>query len=164
MHIFLRTNKKEEKFLRNKLPLLDFSRENKKELQDLTRTMRKAMKLANGIGLSANQIGIAKRIFVAEVPDSSGRPKFYFVINPKITKFSKESINLEEGCLSVPKIYGTVPRPEKITLEGLDVRGKKLKIKAWGLLARVFEHEVDHLDGKLFIDRAKELRELKEKE
>lgn len=160
MHIFLNSNKKEEKFLREKLPPLDFSKENKKDLRDLSRVMRKAMREANGIGLSANQIGIAKRIFVAEVPDNEGRLKFYFVVNPKITKLSKGLTDLEEGCLSVPGKYGFVSRSEKIVLEGLNIQGKKLKIKAWGLLARVFEHEVDHLDGKLFVDKAKELRNI----
>ena len=68
-----------------------------------------------------------------------------------------EAANMEEGCLSVPEIFGKVVRPAKVVLEGWDKNGKKLKIKAWGLLARIFQHEMDHLDGKLFIDKAKYL-------
>lgn len=157
---FLNTNKKEEKVLRNKIPPLDFSRENKKELRQLIKKMRQVMKAAPGIGLAANQIGIAKRIFVAQVPksrESTSDQKFYAVINPKIIKTSSQKTKIEEACLSVPESYGFVERAEKVVLEGFNVDGKKIKIKAWGLLARVFQHEVDHLDGKLFIDRTKEV-------
>ena len=71
---------------------------------------------------------------------------------------------MEEGCLSVPEIFGAVERPEKITLEGFDTGGKKIKIKAWGLLARIFQHETDHLNGILFIDKAKNLRRYEKQE
>lgn len=70
---------------------------------------------------------------------------------------------MEEGCLSVPGIYGDVERPEKITLVGQDRYDKKIKIKAWGLLARVFQHEVDHLNGILFIDKAKSIQKIEPK-
>ncbi len=151
--------KNEEKFLRKKTPSLDIAREDKKELKALVGKMRAIMKQSNGIGLSANQIGLQKRIFVAQVPDDDGRQKFYAVLNPQITKLSSKKTLNEEGCLSVPlTITGLVERPEKIVLEGRDIRGKKIKIKAWGLLARVFQHEVDHLNGALFIDKAKSLK------
>ncbi|KKU91439.1 MAG: Peptide deformylase [Candidatus Jorgensenbacteria bacterium GW2011_GWA1_48_11] len=156
--ILLNTNKKEEKILRGKLGPFRLEPQGKKELQTLIKSMRRAMKEANGIGLSANQIGVQKRIFVAQVPDDNGRPKFYAVLNPEILKVSKETVSLEEGCLSVPETYGPVERPARITIQGQNLQGKKIKIKAWGLLARVFQHEIDHLDGKLFIDRAKNLR------
>jgi hypothetical protein len=77
------------------------------------------------------------------------------VFNPEITKVSKETDVLEEGCLSIPGIYDEVKRPDRVVIQGYDKNGKKLKIKAWGLLARVFQHEVDHLDGKFFLDRVK---------
>ncbi|PIP30098.1 peptide deformylase [Candidatus Jorgensenbacteria bacterium CG10_big_fil_rev_8_21_14_0_10_54_38] len=150
--MYLLGNKNEEKVLRRKLPPVDLARENTKELKELVKQMRTEMRKANGIGLSANQVGVEKRLFVAQVPDDQGRVKFYAVVNPEIVKTSKDTAVLEEGCLSVPERYGFVERPLRVTLQGFDVNGKKLKIKAWGLLARVFQHEVDHLNGTLFVD------------
>ncbi len=146
--------KKDEKFLRQKTSHFDFREHTKKEIDNLIKEMRRSMMAADGIGLSANQIGLNMRVFVAHVPDRDGRMKFYAVFNPEIEKKSSETIDYEEGCLSVPKVFGSVARPEKITLVGQDKSGKKIKYKAWGLLARIFQHEVDHLDGKLFIDKA----------
>ena len=148
-------SKKDEKFLRRRTADFDFTKFSKKEVVTLVAKMRKAMHAAHGIGLSANQIGLDMRVFVAEVPDAQGGMKFYAMFNPKLEKFSGEKIPFEEGCLSVPFTYGTVERSERVTLTGFDKHGKPIKIKAWGLLARVFQHEVDHLEGKLFIDRAK---------
>jgi len=153
-------NKKDEKLLRQKTRPFDFSKFSRREAQELVKKMRGFMKQANGVGLSANQIGLNYRVFVAQVPDSQGHLKFYAIFNPEITKTSNEKDVLEEGCLSVPHKYGAVERWNKITLTGFDSRAKKIKIKAWGLLARVFQHEVDHLDGKLFIDKAKSLQEV----
>lgn len=153
MNIWTIKNKEEEKFLRKKTSDFDFSKYSLKEIKDLIKKMRATMKKANGIGLSANQIGLDLKLFIARIDN-----KFYSVFNPKITKCSEKTITLkEEGCLSVPEIFGPTERPERITLEGQDMNNKKLKIKAWGLLARVFQHEVDHLNGALFIDKAKEL-------
>jgi peptide deformylase len=150
--IWVIDNKSEAKLLRKKVADFDFKKHSKKEINELLKKMREAMKAANGIGLSANQIGLDMNIFIAQAED-----KFYAVFNPKITKYSGEKILMEEGCLSVPEIYGTTERPEKVTLEGYDKNGKKLKIKSWGLLARIFQHETDHLNGKLFIDIATDL-------
>jgi len=125
------------------------------EIRALIRTMQSAMKEAEGIGLAAPQIGVPLRIFVAEV-----KGKFYAVINPEIIKTSKKTDIMEEGCLSVPGYYGPVKRFRRIVISGLDQRGKKIKIKAFGLLARVFQHEIDHLNGTLFVDKAKELRKV----
>jgi len=158
MKILTISNKSEEKFLKQKTVDFDFSKFSKKEIYDLVAKMKKAMIENNGIGLSANQIGLNYRVFVAKVPSENGS-KFYAIFNPKIIKTSKEEIDFEEGCLSVPKKYGLVRRPYSITLEGRDKNNHPIKIKAWGLLARVFEHEVDHLDGKLFIDRTKNIRD-----
>lgn len=149
-------NKKGEKFLRQKTSLFDFKKYSKKEIRELIKTMRQAMHAAAGIGLSANQIGMNISVFVAKVDN-----KFYAVFNPEIIQSSKEAVEMDEGCLSVPGVYGIVTRPEKIILKGYDANGKSLKIKAWGLLARVFQHEVDHLNGKLFIDKAKNVQEMK---
>ena len=148
--IYTVNNKAQEKFLRRKASDFDFAKHNKKEIREIIKNMRMEMAKAIGIGLSANQLGMDIKLFIAKAGG-----KQYSVLNPIITKFSKETIIMEEGCLSVPEIFGTVERPEKITLEGYDTGGKKIKIKAWGLLARIFQHETDHLNGILFIDRTK---------
>lgn len=145
-------NKKEEKLLRTKLAPFDFARHSRQEIRDLIKRMREEMKAANGIGLSANQIGLNMQVFIAQ-PDK----KLYAIFNPEIVKVSEEMAVIEEGCLSVPDVFGKVERPAKIILAGYDTSGKKVKIKAWGLLARVFQHEMDHLKGVVFIDKAKEL-------
>ncbi len=80
--------------------------------------------------------------------------KFYVIFNPEIIKFSEEKIIMEEGCLSAPGIYGQVERSSEIILQGYDKNGRKIKIRASGLLARIFQHETDHLNGILFIDKA----------
>lgn len=171
MEILTIKNKKEEKFLRQKTAGFDFSKSDKKEISELVKNMRETMAKAEGIGLSANQVGLNARLFVARVPSgpikrdenkkiimpSASSMKFYAIFNPEIIKFSEEKIEMEEGCLSVPGYYGLVERPEKIILSGQDKNGKKLKIKAWGILARVFQHEIDHLNGILFIDRTKKV-------
>lgn len=150
MKILTTRNKTEEKFLRKKTKPFDFKSYPKKEIGSLIRQMRQIMKKADGIGLAANQVGLDFKMFVAEVDG-----KFYAIFNPEIAKTSKESDMLEEGCLSVPGDFDEVIRPAKVTLTGQDKNGKKIKIKAWGLLARVFQHEVDHLNGGLFIDKIK---------
>ena len=114
--------------------------------------MREKMKNASGVGLSANQIGLDLNVFVAQVEG-----KFYSIFNPTLVKISGEKISMEEGCLSVPEVFGDVLRSEKVILEGFDKNNKKIKIKAWGLLARIFQHEIDHLNGKIFIDTATDL-------
>ncbi len=145
-------NKKDGKFLRRPAAFFDSKKYSKKEVRELIKTMRQSMQEAEGVGLSANQVGLNVKVFVARVEN-----KFYAVFNPEIILASKETVNLDEGCLSVPGVYGVVERPERITLKGFDQNHKPLKIKAWGLLARVFQHEVDHLNGKLFIDKAKQV-------
>ena len=153
-------NKKSERFLRKKTADFDFSRFNRKEIKKMVENMRTRMKGAHGIGLAANQIGMDAKFFVAQVPNAKGGMKFYAIFNPIIEKMSVQKTNFEEGCLSVPEIYGEVERPERVTLSGYDQNGRKIKIKAWGLLARVFRHEVNHLDGDLFIDKAKNLHKI----
>jgi peptide deformylase len=151
------TQKKDEKFLRKKTVPFEFKNFTRREVNDLIVRMRRIMHAANGIGLSANQIGLEFSVFVAEVPDAQGGTKFYAVFNPKIEKAEKATITFEEGCLSVPGKWGEVTRAEQIIVSGYNKMGKKVKVKAWGLLSRVFQHEIDHLNGKLFIDRAKKL-------
>ena len=152
MKIYLEKNKTEEKILRKKIAAFDFDKYTKKEIRELIKKMRTTMRRADGVGLSANQVGLNEKMFVAEVDH-----KFYAIFNPKIIKKSDEKNEMEEGCLSVPDKFGTVIRADKVWLEGQNADGKKLKIKAWGFLARVFQHELDHLEGKLFIDRSKDI-------
>ena len=152
-------NKKEEKILRKKTTAFNFSKFTPKEIRDLVTRMRRIMHEADGIGLSANQIGLDLNVFVAEIPDADGGTKFYAVFNPSIEKMGDEEKLLEEGCLSVPGIYGDVPRATRVTITGFDKYGKPTRIKAWGLLAHVFQHEIDHLRGTVFIDKAKSFHE-----
>lgn len=152
-HIFTVDNENENTFLRGKTTNIEISDFSQKEIRALVSTMRKIMRSADGVGLSANQIGLPINMFVAEVDHT-----FYAIFNPKIVKKSKEIDEQEEGCLSVPERFGMMRRHEKITLEGYTQTGKKIKIKAWGFLARVFQHEVDHLQGSLFSDSATNMR------
>jgi len=121
-----------------------------KEMRDLILQMKRIMEDNNGVGLAAPQINVSLRVIICEIDN-----KFYAFINPEIIKSSKETSSFEEGCLSLPNIYGEVIRPEKIILKAIDSDGKKIKLKAFGLLARVIQHEIDHLDGILFIDKAR---------
>lgn len=100
-----------------------------------------------GLGLSAPQIGVFKRVFVARV-----RNRIKAFVNPRIFKFSKKEISFLEGCFSVPELYGHVIRPAEIDLESQDKLGKLAKTHYSGIAARIIQHEIDHLDGKLFID------------
>ncbi|MDP3015118.1 MAG: peptide deformylase [bacterium] len=181
MKILTISHKKEEKFLRQKTaefdPALLKDKKRAGEINDLIKKMREAVTEAIGIGLSANQVGLNLRFFVAQLPRnyaennaelrgnslhesalSQRKSAFYAIFNPEIIKFSEKKSIMEEGCLSVPGVYGLVERSEKITLAGYDKNAKKLKIKAFGLLSRVFQHEMDHLNGILFIDKAVNLR------
>ncbi len=148
------SNKSEEKILRTQCAAFDFEKFSKKEVKELVTTMREIMVTAHGIGLAANQIGLNTSVFVAKPPEG----KFYAIFNPEIIKTSGEVVPLEEGCLSVPGQYGMVPRFEKLMLKGQDQNGRKIKIKATGLLAHIFQHETDHLNGILYIDKASSIR------
>lgn len=121
------------------------------EVRDIISEMFDAMVNGEGIGLAAPQIGISKRIVVVSV-DERGFHRFA-LINPRIKFFSKDLSVMEEGCLSVPGIRAEVERPQRIIIEGYTRSGRSVQIEADGLLARVFQHEIDHLDGILFIDK-----------
>lgn len=125
-------------------------------LQRLVDDMLETMRDEPGIGLAANQIGVPQRVIVVELPQDEEDPqsgKTYAVANPKIVRASREQEEMEEGCLSVPGLVGDVWRSVEVTVTGQDVHGKRIRIKASDLLARVFQHEIDHLNGILFIDR-----------
>lgn len=108
------------------------------------------MEEADGVGLAGPQIGVSERIFVVDTRREGERLAF---INPEIIETGVEMVPYEEGCLSVPGVYHDVMRPATVTVQAQDINGKVFTLKADGLLARVIQHENDHLYGKLFIDR-----------
>ncbi|MFA6409999.1 MAG: peptide deformylase [Candidatus Buchananbacteria bacterium] len=138
--------------LRQKSKALKSEELQKKEFGQLLLDMEKTMKEKDGVGLAAPQIGKSIRVVVISTADGS-----VFLINPKILKKSWKKEILEEGCLSLPEVWGLVKRSLKITIVALDPKGKKMKFTASGMFARVIQHEVDHLDGILFIDKAKKI-------
>jgi peptide deformylase len=113
----------------------------------LLEDMRETLHVENGSGLAAPQVGVLRRIAVIEYDD-----KYYEIINPKIIKASGEAVE-EEGCLSIISFRGKVKRPDAITVQYIDRSGKKHKEDITGITARVFCHEIDHLDGILFVDK-----------
>lgn len=120
-------------------------------LEDMHETLRASK---DGIGLAAPQVGILKRLVVIDLSSEDG--EVYKLVNPVIIKTKGEQV-CREGCLSVPGMLGDVVRPKEIVVEALNEKGQKIKIKAQDLLAIVLSHEIDHLDGVLFIDKATEL-------
>jgi peptide deformylase len=114
----------------------------------LTKDMLATMRDNEGVGLAATQVGRLKRVFVAAIEDDE-----YIVVNPVLTDISETTETATEGCLSIPGIQVDVERPTAVTISGQDVSGKPLQIEASDLLARVLQHEVDHLDGVLILDR-----------
>lgn len=122
-----------------------------RSLRDLVREMFGIMKKEKGIGLAATQLGIKKRVIVIDLLEMGG-PRLS-MINPKIIEISSEKYLAEEGCLSIPGVYAQVERYKKIQVEYQDLSGRKQKIEAEDLFSRVIQHEIDHLDGILFIDR-----------
>ena len=130
---------------------------NDPKIKELIADMIATMKKVNAVGLAAPQVGYSLRLFTANVED-----KIYIFINPEIKDLSDAKIPFEEGCLSVQKIWGPVSRSKKLTIKALDENGQPIKIRAKGLLARVIQHEMDHLDGKLFIDKAEKLYRIEE--
>jgi len=126
------------------------------QLQKLADDMVETMRAAPGLGLAAPQVAESVRLFVAEIeknPEHPGSGELYIVFNPEYVWKSPETVEGTEGCLSVPGWAGQVTRHCKVVIKGLDRRGRRLRIEAEGLLARVFQHEIDHLDGVLFTDR-----------
>lgn len=120
-------------------------------LEDMHETLKHSK---DGVGIAAPQIGILKRLIVIDLTEEDG--DVYKLINPVIVKSKGEQV-CREGCLSVPGMLGDVIRPKEVVVEALDENGKKVRIKAQDLLAIVLSHEIDHLDGVLFIDKATEL-------
>jgi len=142
-------------------------------LEELVKDMVEMCEGAKGVGLSANQIGLRHRLAVILIPEENDKKKkkLYVVINPRITERTGCIVD-EEGCLSLPGLYVDIERAKTIVVRYVNEKGENVELKATGLLAKALQHEIDHLDGKIFIDRAdpkvkpqikKALKELKPK-
>lgn len=139
-----------------------------RELTEFAKTMTRAMHELNGIGLAAVQIGVHKRLIVIDVPQSSMSnpptpgeiqllPQMPLaLVNPEIIEFGSETEPYDEGCLSVPNLYAEVVRPRMIKVRAQDLTGATFEFECGGLLARCIQHEVDHLNGFVFVDRLSE--------
>ncbi len=129
-------------------------------IRKLSEDMIETVKSAGGVGLAAPQVGVSLRVIVVNL-----EPEPFTLVNPSLVSFSGEDYDME-GCLSLPGLYGTVKRHSRVTVKGLNLKGKKVTVEADGLLSRVLQHEIDHLEGILITDRAEpgSLRYVEEKE
>ena len=126
------------------------------ELRSLIRNMFETMYDAEGVGLAAPQVGISRRVIVVDVNEEGTHP--FALVNPRLVESSRDTEKAEEGCLSIPGVSSLVERPATVTVEGLDENGQPVRMEGDGLLARCIQHEIDHLDGILFIDRISPLK------
>jgi len=127
------------------------------ELVRLARDMVETMHRAPGIGLAAPQVNVSRRLITVDLSVGESAGELIVLINPEIVKQEGEAV-LEEGCLSVPDIREKVARPYRVSVRGLDLEGREVEVEGEDMLARVFCHEIDHLDGKLFTDRLSPLK------
>ena len=135
-----------------------------KNLQTLIDDMIDTMRDAPGVGLAAPQVGISERVIVVEYAEPEEveegeepkevEPKLYVMVNPEIVKASPETVMGVEGCLSIPTLVGEVERAQEIRIKGFNRRGQPMKLKVDGWLARIFQHEIDHVNGVVFTDLA----------
>lgn len=136
-------------------------------LQALAEDMVETMRVAPGVGLAAPQVGESIRLIVVEYGDEENEevpPKLYIMANPTISRSSQETQVGTEGCLSIPGVQGDVERSITVTVKGLNKHGRPMTVKAKGWLARIFQHEIDHLDGVLFVDRAEKIWQAEERQ
>ena len=126
-------------------------------LRELADDMVETMRQADGVGLAAPQVGVSDRLIVVQIPeeyqDDPHAGELFVLVNPRIVSASEEQLAGDEGCLSVPGIVGQVNRARQVSLRAQDTKGKPIRLEAEGFLARAFQHEIDHLDGVLFLDR-----------
>ncbi len=135
------------------------------KLQALIDDMVETLFDAPGVGLAAPQVAVSQRVIVVYLPDDEESREEYgqdagvlhILVNPEIVRASRDMVDGVEACLSIPGYYGSVDRHAAVTVQGYDRHGRQVRIKARDWLARVFQHEIDHLDGILFIDRASEI-------
>jgi len=139
-----------EPILREETGFIDFEEYPLEKLAEIADMMTAAMRKANGIGIAAPQVGLSLRMTVID-----SRPKPLVLINPVITRYSFRKEDGEEGCLSVPGHFDGLRRAREVEIEAYDLSGEKIKFVAKGFFARVCQHEIDHLNGILFIDRIK---------
>ena len=125
------------------------------DLRDIVKTMFELMYEAHGVGLAANQVNLPMRLFVVNLASDAVEGEEFVFINPIVTGH-KGNEEKEEGCLSLPELYGSVKRPEKIKVSAYNLKGEQVEAELDGMFARVVQHENDHLDGVLFIDRLSE--------
>ncbi|HVN56432.1 MAG TPA: peptide deformylase [Anaerolineaceae bacterium] len=138
-----------------------------KDLQVLIENMIETLHNAPGVGLAAPQVSVLERVIVVEFGDEEDEDapkKLYVLVNPEFMKVSTEKVMGTEACLSIPGLWGDVERHQEVVVKGLNRAGKPIKIKARGWLARIFQHEIDHLDGILFVDRASKVWKPREDE
>lgn len=128
------------------------------ETRALIRDMFDTMYDAEGIGLAAPQVGVSERVMVVDVTDEDGKHQVHALVNPVIVEAASETDKATEGCLSIPGLEEDVIRSVRVVVEGLSPSGEPVRIEAGGLLARALQHEVDHLDGILFIDHLSPLK------
>lgn len=127
-------------------------------VQQIIDDMAETMYQAPGVGLAATQAGIDRCVIVFDPEADAEKQDFQVLVNPRIIEATEKTISENEGCLSVPDFRSDVPRFERIVVEGLDRHGKNLKFEATGLLSVILQHEIDHLNGILFIDRISALK------
>lgn len=141
------------------------------DLQTLIDDMIETMRVAPGVGLAAPQVNVPLRVIVVEyggeaedeeIEDDPPKKKLFALVNPEITRASKETKVASEGCLSIPGLVGDVERSVSVTVTAQNRRGQPTKIKATGWLARIFQHEIDHINGVLYIDKATKVQSLQE--
>lgn len=139
-------------------------------LHDLLDDMLETMLDGHGVGLAAPQVDVSQQVIIVRLPDDETSKELfgnqagvlYEAVNPKIIRDSRQMVDGVEGCLSIPGYQGTVSRHESVVVRAQDRSGDDIRIKAYGWLARVFQHEIDHLHGVLFIDKAKEVWQIGE--
>jgi peptide deformylase len=125
-------------------------------LRILIADMFETMYDAEGIGLAGPQVGVSRRVIVVDLQREDSQP--FALINPRLVESGRETDKAEEGCLSIPGVGAAVERPDRVVVEGLDTDGHPIRMEADGLLSRCLQHEIDHLDGVLFIDRISPLK------
>lgn len=132
-------------------------------LQRLVEDMIETMRAAHGLGLAAPQVGVLQRVIVVEMPEDEEDPqsgKRYVLVNPEVVRSEGEEV-AEEGCLSIPGYVGLVRRASKVTVRAQTPKGKRIRLEGEGLLARALQHEIDHLDGILYIDRVEKPEDIR---
>lgn len=126
------------------------------DLRVLIQDMFATMYDAEGIGLAAPQVGVSRRVIVVDINEEESKP--FALINPRLVETSRLRDKADEGCLSIPGLSAAIERPAQVRVEGIDEQGQPVRIEADGMLARCLQHEIDHLDGILFIDRVSALQ------